>query len=57
LEKSVGIPKLTIFGDFMMVISEIIKKYIIGGNVFTGVMYLSLTLLKEFDEFSLVHTK
>jgi hypothetical protein len=44
-------------GDSMMVIRAIVKNYFIGGNVIVGVLYLSLTLLKDFDEFSLYHIK
>jgi hypothetical protein len=51
IAKSMGIQKLTILGDSMLVIRVIIKRSITGSNVFTGVMYRSLTLLKEFEEF------
>jgi ribonuclease HI len=39
--KSMGIQKLTILGDSMLMIRAIIKRSIIKSNVFTGVLYLS----------------
>jgi ribonuclease HI len=47
LDQSMGIEKLTICGDSMMVIREIIQESIVGGNVYTSVMSRSLTLLKN----------
>jgi len=53
IEKSTGIQKPTILGDFMLVIREIIKISIVESIVFTGVLYRSLNILKEFKEFFL----
>jgi hypothetical protein len=41
----------------MLVIRVIIKRSITGSNVFKGVMYHSLSLLKEFEGFSLLPIK
>jgi ribonuclease HI len=57
LAQSMGIQSLIICGDSMMVIRVIIKGYIVGGNVYSGVMSQSLALLKNFDECSLYHIK
>jgi hypothetical protein len=52
-----GIQILTICGDSMMVIRTIVKKSIVGGNVYIGVMSRSLALLKNFDECTSFHIK
>jgi ribonuclease HI len=48
LAQSMGIRRITICGDSMMVIRVIVKKNIVGGNVYFGVMSRSLALLKFF---------
>jgi hypothetical protein len=52
-----GIHKLTILGDSMLVIKAIIKRNIIGNNVSIGVMSRSLSLLIEIEEYNLFHIK
>jgi ribonuclease HI len=55
--KAMGIQKLTIFGDSMLVIRAIIKRNIIGNNVFIGIISHSLSLLVEFEVYNVFHIK
>jgi ribonuclease HI len=55
--KAMGIRKLTILGDSMLVIRAIIKQNIIGNNIFIGVISHSLALLVEFENYNVFHIK
>jgi ribonuclease HI len=57
LAKDMGILKLSILGDSMLVIRALIKRNIVGNNIFIGIMSHTLALLSEFEEYSLYHIK
>lgn len=57
LAQSMGIRRLTIWGDSMMVIRVIVKRNIVGGNVYFGMMSRSLALLNFFKDYSPYHIK
>lgn len=54
---SIGVQKITIRGDSMMVIRVIVHKNIVEGNIYFGVISRILALLKNFEEYSFFHIK
>jgi ribonuclease HI len=57
IAKEMGIHKLHILGDSMLVIRVMIKRNIVGNNVLIGIMSHFLALLSKFEEYSLFHIK
>jgi len=52
-----GISRLIVLGDSMLIIGAIINNSIIGGNSIFDTLYHFLSLLKGFEENSLFHIK
>ena len=57
LAKDMGILKLSILDNSMLVIRALIKRNIVGNNIFIGIMSRILTLLSKFEEYSLYYIK
>jgi hypothetical protein len=57
LAREKGIRKITILGDSMLVIMELIKRHVFSNNVIIGIISRTLSLLNEFEDHSLYHIK
>jgi ribonuclease HI len=52
-----NIPQLSVSGDSMLILNEIINKHYMENNILSGILQRITTLTREFEEINLYHVK